>query len=49
MKDITRPLPSVLNENKVQPRMKTLQTDVANDAPPTIDVLWYDVADSKNN
>ncbi|CAF3448301.1 unnamed protein product [Rotaria sp. Silwood1] len=48
MKDINRPLPSVLDENKVQSLMETIQTMESNRVPP-IDVLWYEATNSGNN
>ncbi|UJR08696.1 hypothetical protein I4U23_012954 [Adineta vaga] len=48
MKDITRPLPSILDENKVKSLMETIQTMETNQVPP-IDILWYEAPDSKNN
>ncbi|CAF0819132.1 unnamed protein product [Adineta steineri] len=48
MKDISRPLQSVLDEDKVQSLMKTIQT-MENDQIPPIDVLWYEAPNSKNN
>ncbi|CAF2651405.1 unnamed protein product [Rotaria sp. Silwood2] len=48
MKDISRPLPSVLDENKVQSLMKTIQT-IESDRVPPIDVLWYEAPNSGNN
>ena len=46
MKDIVRPLPSVLDECKVQSLMETLRKD---EAVPPIDILWYEAPESKNN
>ncbi|CAF1236251.1 unnamed protein product [Rotaria sordida] len=48
MKDISRPLPSVLDENKVQSLIETIQT-MESDRIPPIDVLWYEAPNSGNN
>ncbi|CAF1097630.1 unnamed protein product [Adineta ricciae] len=48
MKDIIRPLPSTLDEKKVQSLMETIQTTETDQVPP-IDVLWYEAPESKNN
>ncbi|CAF3045881.1 unnamed protein product [Rotaria socialis] len=48
MKDISRPLPSVLDEKKVLSLMETIQTMDTHLVPP-IDVLWYEAPQSGNN
>ncbi|KAL8586129.1 Sulfiredoxin [Nucella lapillus] len=37
---LIRPIPSVLDENKVLSLMETIQDEVGRDAVPPIDVLW---------
>jgi len=48
MKEISRPLPSILDENKVQSLIETIQTMNFDRIPP-INVLWYEAPNSGNN
>ncbi|CAF0885038.1 unnamed protein product [Adineta ricciae] len=48
MKDISRPLPSTLDETKVESIIETIQT-MNSDRLPPIDVLWYEAPNSGNN
>jgi len=40
MKELIRPFPSVLNEEKVESLMKTIEEDVDHTKVPPVDVVW---------
>jgi len=47
MREISRPLLSVLNEDKVQSLIQTIRVNI--DEIPPIDILWYEAPNSGNN